>query len=171
MSDVVIRNVGHRPLNVAEPDRAAIAKRIYVLIQATKTVEVERFLANARRYEEWLDVKTKISLKMLDEGVRAMLREEEQIFRNANDLGQLNAAGKDILHFRGHNAPLIAAACGSLSKHLNERWKTENARYAFFKDSALLQDLNLCETNVSRAGDAFSWTEWVINLIAETTLE
>ena len=167
-NQVDIRAVEQRPLNVDQPpDRAGMLKRIYRSMQDTKAAELQRAVANARKYEARFTDKIKLSLKMLSDGVGAMLAEEQRYLEGAGDLDALVAAAKDIRKFRAGNAARMKEACDSLRKHIDEKHQTESK--SWFKDDKLLKDLLLCGDNLEAVGRYVGQIEWADELQAEAS--
>jgi Domain of unknown function (DUF4157) len=167
-NQVAIRDVEQRPLNVDQPpDRAGMLKRIYRSMQDTKAAELQRAVTNARKYEARLTDKIRLSLKMLSDGVGAMLAEEQRYLEGAGDLDALVAVAKDIRKFRAGNAARITEACDSLRKHIDEKHQTESK--SWFKDDKLLKDLLLCGDNLEAVGRYVGQIEWANELQAEAS--
>jgi hypothetical protein len=169
-NQVAIRDVEQRPLNVGDqpPDRAAMLKRIYRSLQDTKDAEIRRAVSNARKYESQLKEHEKASLRMLSNSVGSMLDAERQSLQGADDLEGLVAAATDIRKFRTGNAPHITVACTSLREHLDQRYEAEKSK-SWFKNDKLMQDLNLCSSNLKGVGDYVGQTSWMDELLAEAS--
>ena len=111
------------------------------------------------------------ALERLHQDLEAMLSDEEKKLRDAKDAPTLRGAAEGILKNRQENGQIIKNSANALGKAFRGMAKEESTKFFFMKSDTRRQAYSETAARLESIHIEYSHTEWVEELIKETTPE